>query len=169
MKTKLTLLLIAMFFTACSSLQVSTDFDPKVAINQKNSFAIKHKSSSDSLSEDRMNGAIASALEAKGYQKVPLAQADFIVLYESGQENQTDVEPEYIPMGFYGMAGYTTMDTFNYTEGTLDIRMADPKSKKVFWSANATNDMETKKTPQERTTYVDGLVSQILAKYPQKQ
>jgi len=162
----ISLLVVAVFMTACSTLKVSTDYDPSVDIKTKSSFAIVHKSATDSLIIDRINAAIKKELTAKGYKQAAQSDADFDVIYEYGSKNKTDVESNFVPIGFFG--GYTEVDDYNYVQGTFDIRMIDPSTKKDFWTAKAKNELDTKETPEERTKYVNELVSKILEKFPTK-
>jgi len=152
--------------SGCSTLKVSTDYDPSVNIAAKSSFSIVHKSSTNSIVEDRINLAIKTNLEAKGYKEVSKEKADFDVIYEYGSKNKTDVESDFVPIGMFG--GYTTVDTYHYTQGTFDIRMIDKTSKKAIWTASAQNQLSKQKTPQERTKYVNEIVTKILEKFPSK-
>jgi len=158
--------IIAIAITGCSSLKVYTDFDPSVNIPAKNSFAIVHKSYNDSIVVDRINAAIKTDLESKGYKQMPKEKADFDVIYEYGSKNKTDVESDFVPIGFFG--GYTEVSNYNYTEGTFDVRMVNPSTKKDFWTATAKNDLDKKESPAERTKYIDELISKILKKFPSK-
>jgi len=160
------LLVGVLFIAGCSSLQVSTDYDPSVNIQAKNSFAIVHKESTDSIVEDRINLAIKTDLEAKGYTQASQENADFDVIYEYGSKNKTDVESDFVPVGFFG--GYTEVDSYKYTQGSFDVRMIDKTTKKAFWTAKAKNNLDKQDTPQERTAYVNKLVTKILAKFPNK-
>jgi len=154
------------FIVGCSSLQVATDYDPNVNIQIKNSFAIVHKKSTDSIVEDRINLAIKTNLEAKGYTQASQENADFDVIYEYGSKNKTDVESDFIPVGLFG--GYTEVNSYKYTQGSFDIRMIDKTTKKAFWTAQAKNDLDKQETPQERTAYVNKIVTKILEKFPSK-
>jgi len=167
MKTKLLLLISLLVLSACSTLKVETDYNPSVDISAKKSFTIVHKANGDnSIVVDRINAAIKTDLQAKGYTFVKEGEADFDVIYEYGKKNQTDIESDFTPVGLFG--GYTTLDTYKYTQGQFALRMIDPKTKKTFWSADAKNQLDQKDTPQERTAYVNKLISKILEKYPAK-
>ncbi|MEA3418698.1 MAG: DUF4136 domain-containing protein [Campylobacterota bacterium] len=174
-----TILTSLFILTACSSLQVSIDNNPSINATTFPTFAIVHGGSSlNDPADNRIRSAITGVLESKGYKVASASKASFIVIYDYGQREQSGVTPVYTPaMGMYGpmygpmgmyapFGGYQTLVPYSYTEGQFAIRMINPKTKKAFWTADAKNELVNKKTSAEKTKYVDGLITQILKKYP---
>ncbi len=170
--------------TACSNLQVSVDNDPNINPVTKPTFAIVHGGEAlNDMTDNRIRSSITKTLQSKGYTPTSASKASFVVIYDYGKHRETGVNtvPTYAVGGYgyrggygyggrYGMyapyGGYQTAIPYSYEEGEFSILMIDPKTKKSFWSANATSELSKKKTAEAKTKYVDGLMVDILKKYP---
>jgi hypothetical protein len=162
-------LLSILFLSACSVVNVSTDYDPKVDIKSYKTFAILDYDKGDSLINNRVKKALTNELTKKGYKSVSEDKADFYVLYIYSAIQKSELREDYVPMGFgrYGRyRGYYTTSTYHYTEGNFEIRMADAKTHETFWRATGVNNLKTLKTPQERTKYTNEIVKKMLEDYP---
>ena len=170
--------------SACTAVHVSVDTDPSVNPVTLPTFAIVHSGASlNDLTDNRIRSVITSTLQSKGYTIASASKASFHVIYDYGKHRETGVTavPTY-PMGMgYGMGGYgmgygmgmyapyggyQTAIPYSYVEGQFAIRMIDAKTKKAYWTADATSELSSKKTPEAKTKYAQDLMTKILKKYP---
>ena len=172
MKKIIILLTSLLLFIGCSTLNVSVDYDDSFNFNKQKSFVVKHKSKDgeDTLTNDRIISSLEADLELKNYKKVSLEEADLIFVFHLNIENKSDIQTTYQMMGFgryrYGGATISTTNTYNYTEGTLIVDALNPKNKKIVWRATATAELKEKKTPKERTQYVNKIIKKLMSSFP---
>lgn len=169
MKNVIMIMLGLFILSACSVVNVSTDYDPKVNLKSYKSFAILSYEDGDSLINNRIEVALARELQSKGYIIVSQDKAEFYVLYRYSATNKSEDRQEFVQTGFgrYGRyGGFYTTSTYHYTEGNFEIRMANPNNKDTFWRAEGTNTLKELDTPKEREKYTNKVVKKMLEKYP---
>jgi hypothetical protein len=102
--------------------------------------------------QERLHAAVDTALAAKGYRRAADAQeAQLLVSYHVSLDDRTEasvttlsaVGPTYCGIrgciGGWGAYGppMTTVDTFEYTQGTLVLDIVDRASGKLAWRATS--------------------------------
>jgi len=160
--------LLALFFTGCSSMKTSTDYDPNFSTAPLASYAIVHqtKEGEDTLGSDRIINAIHTQMQNKDYHEVQKVSADFYIDFQT--HVQHDV-PSNFSFGF-GVGRYSNnvgisaskTTTPSSDQGTLLIMMIDPKADKIFWQVSAKDKLKSFKSPQERTAYINATVASML-------
>ncbi|MEA1892700.1 MAG: DUF4136 domain-containing protein [Campylobacterota bacterium] len=174
MKKLFFILSITLLFNACSTLKVNVDYDTSYDFANLKSFAIVYraKSGENTLNNDRITDAIEQNLNLKNYEKNSKDKADLIFTFHTNVENKTDISSNYQMAGFgryrYGGAMISTPTTYSYNEGTLIIDALDPKTKKVVWRTIATDELDNKSTPDERTKYLNEIVGTMMKDFPIK-
>ena len=175
----LTLLFI---LNGCSTLQVAVDYDPSFSFQTKKSYAVVHnnKESDNTLISDRVQKAIKVSLNTKGYKEVSQESASLIFVFHVNVMNRSDIRTDYQMVGYngyrYGFGGYgygpgtaviATPSTYRWKEGKLVIDALNPQTKKIVWRGTVKDELGRKNTtPEEKTAYINSVVSKVMQKFP---
>lgn len=169
--------LVLLFFSACSTMTVNSDYDPKYDFRTLSSFAVVYPQKTNTLTESRISEAVTMQMVKKGYRKTDRSTADFIILFHTDVTNKTQVVTDYQMVGYYPYYGYgygapmavPVQHEYNYDEGKIIIDALDPNGNKIFWRAVATDRLKSFDTPQERIEYIQKVVAETMASFPKKQ
>ena len=167
---------------ACSSIEVTTDYDPSVGFAAYRTYAwipSPQERTGDlrldsSLLHDRIREAVERHLAAKGYQKTEPGSPDFLVTYHvalKGKLNVSTMSNYGYGPGYRGarMAGPgTTTYVHEYDEGSLLVDIVDPTKRQLVWRGTARAEVPPTSTPEERTAKIDAAVGKILEAFPPK-
>jgi len=180
-------LLSLLTLVACSGVQVNSDYDTSRKFSDLKTYAwMKPKQEvvidplvHNDLMQRRVERAVEQSLAAQGFVKATGEQsADFLVTYYVSAETKLSISSFHSDFGYYpcwggcyryGM-GYGMNQDVNvrqYKEGTFMLDIVDPASSELMWRGAAGKRLSTG-TPEERDTYVNEIVSSILAKFPPK-
>jgi hypothetical protein len=168
----------ALLLAACSSVTVSTDYDPGADFAGLKTWAwLPRKAGAtgdprldSTLVHERIRHAVETQLAARGYEKAAVARADFLVAYHTAVERKMDVDTIYRGYG-YGRgawawgAGHETM-VYEYDQGTLLLDVLDPKAHRLLWRGSASAVVSEHSTPEKRTKLVNEAVSRLLDRFP---
>jgi hypothetical protein len=172
------LLLGAVVAGGCSSMQISSDYDPSVDFSRLQSYGWMPDSRPDtgnprldsSLLDARVRRAVDIQLAARGHSEVSPDEADFLVSYHVGLESKLDVDTFYDSYGYGWGRGYGPMmyDTVvrEYEQGTLLLDFVDPKTRNLVWRGSASAEITTGGTPEKRQERVDKAVARMLERFP---
>lgn len=163
-----------LILTGCSSLKVTSDYDPNVSLAGLQSYAVfpLESNSTDSLKNDRITEAVTHNLTAKGYTLADKLSADFHVRFQTMvRENVPGNTGFSIGLGTFsgnlgGSAGTSRYRT--YDEETLIIDMLSPSNGKLLWRGVATDTAEQPDSPEERRTHTVKVVDALLASFPKR-
>ncbi len=163
------LLLFLFFLGACSSVQVTTDYDQKVNFDQYQSFAfykpgIDQAKISD-LDKRRILKAIEKELTAKGLQKKK--NADLLISIFTKTKENVNIYQNNFGYGwgfspFYGSHWHNTVS--RETEGTLFIDLVDRESMELVWQGIGEGSLS--KDRETKIERIQEIVHEILKKYP---
>lgn len=165
---------LLILFSACSSIRVSSDYDPKFDFAPLESFAIVYPQKTNTLTQSRIAKAITTQMLKKGYRETARDSADFIILFHTDVTNKTQVVTDYQMAGFYPYYGYgapmavPVQREYSYDEGKIIIDALDPKDKKIFWRGIAADRLKNFDTPDRRIEYINQVVAQTLQSFPKK-
>jgi hypothetical protein len=170
----LVLLISLLILTGCSSLKVTSDYDPNVSLAGLEDYAVFpfENNSTDSLKNDRIIEAVTHNLTAKGYTLSDKSSADFYVRFQTMiRENVPGKTGFSIGLGTFsgnigGSVGTSRYRT--YDEETLIIDMLNPSDEKLLWRGVATDTAEQPDSPEERQVYTDKVVDALLASFPKR-
>ncbi|MDF1880294.1 DUF4136 domain-containing protein [Sulfurimonas sp. MAG313] len=172
MKKILAVLVVFIVFMGCSSLKITTDFDPEFNFLEQKSFSIVHKftQGEDTLLNDRLISALINELKNKAYVEVSKEEADLIFVFNTNAESKTDIDTSYSMVGYggyhYGGHMIPTTRSYSYTKGTLIIDALNPKDKKIVWRGIATDILKSYDNPQERIEYIKMVVKEAMKEFP---
>ncbi|MGY0427258.1 MAG: DUF4136 domain-containing protein, partial [Polaribacter sp.] len=149
MKNMIFLFLSTLVITACSSINVATDYDSKVDFSKYKTFAFYKKgidkAKISDLDKKRILRAIESELMAQGMVKSK--KPDMLVSIFTKSREKVNVSQNNIGWGYgYGW-GYNpwlwngmnnNVNVSQYTEGTLFIDFIDKEKKELVWQGVGT-------------------------------
>ena len=161
-------------FIGCSTVSVTTDYDPATDFSTYNKYTWHtgktipgDELAKNPLVKNRFVNAIDKFLQSKGYEKVE-SDADFVVVIHAGSKDKIQVTNTgaYGGYGWYdpwwGPYGGTTMVSY-YEEGTLVIDFVDTKEKELSWRGLATKTLGSGSIEQNE---IDEIVQKVLDRFP---
>ena len=167
------LALVAAAF-GCSTLQISTDYAPGTDFSAYKTFTVKEGAPpKNQIAADRMKGALASALEAKGLKGVPEG-GDLSVYthFQAGEETQLNTTGYgYGGWGGWRWGGYGGMQTTTVEKiptGTLVVDVVDAKTNNAVWRGIAKDEISKSATPEERNRKVADVFAALFENFPPK-
>jgi len=169
---------------ACSSISVSTDYDPDTDFSGLATFAwIAEEPQPDQdpragnpLISARVTEAVEATLLAAGYEQVE-AEPDFLVAFALGVQRGVSVTTEPTG-GYYGRYGYgrsgygygygygSTTEVREYEEGVLQIDIVGRESNKLLWRGTAKAVLRSNQSPEESTSRINEAVAKVLGRFP---
>ncbi|OMP31585.1 DUF4136 domain-containing protein [Mangrovimonas sp. DI 80] len=169
--TTLTLAIVVLTATSCSSVQVASDYDKKVDFTQYKTFAFFKtgidKAEISDLDKKRILRAIEAELLAKGYTKSE--NPDMLVsIFTKSREKVNVYNNGYGPYGYgwgwspYYWNNYNTVSVD--TEGVLYIDLIDNAKKELVWQGQGTGYLS--KNMDKKEERINEFVSKIMEKYP---
>lgn len=165
-----------LLFAACSSMRVSSDYDPKYDFTSLESFAVVYPQKEHSLTQQRIAQALRTQMTAKGYRESDRDHADFIILFHTDVTQKKQVVTDYQMVGYYPYYGYgygapmavPVQREYNYNEAKIIIDALDPDGNKIFWRGVAADQLQSFDTPQERSEYIKSVIAKTLASFPNR-
>ena len=165
---------ILLLSSACSHMQVQTDYDPKFDFSKLSTFSVAYSpQGTKSLLKDRIAKAIVQEMTNKGYKYVDKSHADFIIVFHTNVTNKTQVITDYQRVGLYPYYYHYSplvpiQREYQYTEGKLIVDAVNPKENAIFWRGVVTDRLQSLNTPEERIRYINNVVKKVLASFPSK-
>jgi len=163
-------LLLVFLLASCSSVSVTTDYEPKTNFNVYKTFAFYKKGIDNALISDidkkRILRYIESELIAKGMTKSN--NPDILVNIFAKSSKRVDVyENSYNGWGsgYYGSNYRNSVS--KYTEGTLFIDIIDASKKALVWQGVGIGAL-TYSSVSKKEKRVKEFVTKIMAKFPPK-
>jgi hypothetical protein len=164
--------IIAMIFTACSSIRTTADWDPSADFRGYQSFNFSESFDEikvNDLDKRRIKNAIITEMEKRGYTLSD--QPDLLVNgYVTSVERAVVTNTHYGGYGpyYYGWGGwYSTTDVNKYKEGTLIVSLIDVRNKQLIWEGRAEG-IVPPSGGDKRTRATDDMIEQLFWKYPIK-
>ena len=172
------------FFTGCSGIEVSQDYDSVADFSNLKTFnwyLAKQKKTGDlrvdnPLLDSRIRKAVDRSLAKKGYQRIFKGTPDFYVGYKYAIYTRIGSERVSTGIGFgFGGSGSfggigigTGGDVREYDEGMLVIDITETKNGKLLWRGTGTRHVSRHSDPKKITKEVNDKVDKILAQFPPK-
>jgi len=181
---QLIITVLAMVFSGCSTLSVDTDYDTAYDFTKSKKYAVVYnaKEGDNTLVNDRITAAIKTNLDKRGYMEVKKESAELVFVFHVQVMQMSDIRTDYETIGFggfdyghgWGYRGGGAMvvphsTTYRWTEGQLVIDAYNPKTEKIVWRGLVKDEIsEGSHTPQEKTEYINKVVTKLLGKFPPK-
>ena len=173
-KIILSSLVALLVFAACSSINVSYDYDKNANFNAYKTYAYTQEALAlgiGDLNRDRLLSAIDAQMAARGFTKSdsPDALVDLIVkAQERTQATATNTGGYYGRYGWGGGMSTTTIDYDQYVDGTLFVNLIDKSTEKMVWQGRATKTLDENASAEKQETNINNAVKMIFEKFPVK-
>lgn len=141
------------------------------------------------LNEQRIRTAVEGQLQNKGYRKVSIDQADFVVAFTLGARDRVRVTQYYNDFGYnyygyhHGFSRFGRFSRFNrfgrgfngfgpsvsvqtFTEGTLVVDIFDNTENEAIWHGSASKRLSRDNGALE---LIDEAVTALLAEFPDRE
>lgn len=169
----LSLLLLLLVITSCTSVRVAADYDKNANFNNYKTFAFFKtgidKAEISDLDKRRILRAIESELLAKGFTKSE--NPDVLVsLFTKSREKINIYNNNHFGYGYgwgwspYYWGGYGGSSVTRSTEGSLYIDLIDASKKELVWQGMGTGYLT--QNMEKKEMRIKEFVSEIMAKYP---
>lgn len=174
--------LIALFLSSCTSVQVLSDYDKDANFKEYKSYAFYKtgidKAQISDLDKKRILRAIETEMGSRGFAKSNTP--DILVSMFTKEREQVDIYNNYWGGGFgwgwnpyfYG-SGYGSglgwgggNNVSTRTEGSLYIDLIDANSKELVWQGRGVGTLNNTKNIEKKETRIKEFVSEILKAYP---
>jgi hypothetical protein len=165
------LVALAALCGACTTIQISTDYDPAADFSELRTWAFANSKQisgdprlDSSLVRARIFQALESELAVKGYGRAVGIDPDFLVDTHVALSRELDVQTFH---GGYGR-GWGTSETLvrEVERGSLVLDFLDPKSRELLWRGIAQARVDRRDTPEERTQRIREAVRMLLEDFP---
>jgi hypothetical protein len=167
-------IIILITFSACSSLDITSDYDPSQDFSTYKTYRwakMKEQHKGDLLAKNirlwrRVQSAVDKSLQEKGFEKLDRGKPDFIVFIHAGVQQRMDVyQSGYRYGGWWGpYGGYTSVS--HYKQGTLVIDIVDREEKELSWRSMASDVIRDYSDPQELQEEINYVVTAMLDDFP---
>jgi hypothetical protein len=171
---------VAILMSACTTLQVGSDYDHAASFHAYKTFAImqrNHSGVSNPLVAVRTSDAIRADLLQKGFvEATDPSKADFTVDFTIGARERTDInaypEPYVGPTWGWGTMGWwggpywgTAVDVRQYHEGTLSVDVFDTHTHRPVWHGWAKKEL-TRSDIENSAEPIRKAVAAVLSEFP---
>ncbi len=171
------LLLVAM--SGCSTLEITSDFDPSAKFGAYKTFAWEPKPQKitgnprldNPLLEKRVKAAVEKELIAKGFSLVSDAEPDFFLAYHVALDEKVSVSSMnnyygYAPGWGWNYAYAGGVDVYQYEQGALMIDIIDGATHQLVWRGSAQAEVDQYAKEEKKDKLLNSAVSGMLAKFP---
>ncbi len=165
--------MVILFFTSCSTLKVTTDFDRSVDFIKYKTFdfiQLDVRGAISELNQDRFIKAIKAEMEKKGFT-LDKSNPDILVNATAIIEDKKSVTADtygyggyYRPYRWGGGVTTTSFDVYEYKYGSLIIDVIDASTQQLIWEGTGNKEIDTEvKDPDAAAA---NAVAQIMAGFP---
>jgi hypothetical protein len=168
---------VAVFASACApSVKVSADYDRAIDFSAYKTFSMYEMKADNvnQLNQDRIEKYIRMEMSKRGYVESnnnPDLKVNAVTVLKnrrgiSASTSYYGYGGFYRPYGAWGVpvAGYTSVSTYDYKDGSLVIDVIDAKVNKMIWTGSAVAELYNQpKNPEEA---ISTTVAKIMAGYP---
>lgn len=183
-------IVVSILFTACSTLEVNVDYDPKYNFKNNSTFSVIYNDENNkkSLLGNRISTILIERLQLKGYKKVDKSKADFYFTVLLDIKNKKEIQIYYENIGFSSISRHRVYiptrrglgldyyqpdlrvrtDTYEYKKGKLVIEAVDVKENTIVWQGIAEDELSKTLSHEERTSYINTIIGELLKDFPSK-
>lgn len=179
-------MLIVLFLSSCSSVQVLSDYDKEANFNEYKSYAFYKtgidKAQISDLDKKRILRAIEAEMADRGFVKSE--NPDLLVAIFTKEKEEVDVYNNNLGWGWGGWgwgpgfgwgwgpgwgAGWGGSQVSTQTEGSLYIDFVDAKSKELVWQGKGVGNLGNIENIEKKEAKIREFVTEILMQYPPNQ
>jgi hypothetical protein len=158
---------------ACSTLQVSYDYDRSADFSKFKTWSLKDDGSiSNPLLLRRLENAVNDQMTKRGLTRNN-DNPDIWVAAHTRMSSQTQIQTFDSGWGYgwgwrggYGGGGMSTSTVQQIPVGTLIVDIVDAQRKELAWRGTATDTLSPTSTPEEKDQKLQEAVSKMFANFP---
>lgn len=150
---------------ACSTVRVSTDYDPTVNFAQYKTFSFMPMVKFDAITAGRVETAITRALQGRGLQRAP-GTVDLQISVRGRISREQQITTFGCGWGRGWRGGISTATVQNVSVGTLVVDLVDASANRLVWRGMASDTINRTSTGQEKQNALDDAMVRLFAKYP---
>jgi hypothetical protein len=167
-----TLILFASF-TACSSVDVSRDYDTTYNFSELKTYKWHHRKREPKQVKNRpvakqIDGIIERILTERGMVKSDDEKVDFLINYQAAIDGKLKALNYSVTVGYGGYGGWmhggTGTTITSYDEGTLALDIVDAEKDELIYKAIAKVDM--KDMEYDKTEMFNYIIGEMLSSFP---
>jgi len=173
-------LTLILYLSACSTLQVSTEYDPEVSFKNFNDYAWipeptlpkKNQHIDNKDLDHQIRTSVDKSLVSKGFQINDSSQPSFLVGYHIAIDQKTTIntvnryygyEPAWNPNAWRGT---TDLGQHNFEQGTLIIDIVNASTNELLWRSNASAEIDPYANTKTRLQRIDKAINKMLSDFP---
>lgn len=175
--------LLSLALSACSSLQVTSDYDPEVDFSRgferyawRPAEEMRSNGVTDELTDKLLRDAIDAEMAARGFQKVT-GEPEFLIGYHAAVDQEIGFRPTSTtgfvvgPHWTYGSTMYygTSEQPYVYEKGTLILDFLKDGGKRLVWRGIASARVDRTASREERMERAREAAAEMLAQFPPEQ
>ena len=184
-------ILLLLLSSCATSMKISSNYDHTARFTGLKTYAWVPGAQSG-LEDPRINAKfvdpqvrrdVDAELSAKGYTKQPVGTADFLMSYhvslsDGSSTQRVGAEPLYDAFSVTIADGVETTrkvgnpDAVSYMDqyrvGALQLRITDPKTKKIIWHGAAEARLVDNAAPEQKAKRLNEAIHLILERFPPK-
>ncbi|QOY51861.1 DUF4136 domain-containing protein [Candidatus Sulfurimonas baltica] len=193
MKNWLIAIVVSLFISGCSTLQVQVGYDPKYDFKSNTNFSVVYAKKSDNrdFSRSIVGKVLEEYIVQKGYTRVDKSNADFYFTVHLDVQTKSQVETNYESMSirpryYYGYLNdpmvrdvnrsyfpyerdmRVSTTTYEYDEGKLIIEVFDVKKQEIVWQGIAKDEISAEYTQEEMSNYINKVIVKLFKDFPSK-
>lgn len=175
------MLFLGLIYSCSPTVKVTTDYDHAANFGAYKTFAIYDLKAKEGqinqLNVDRITKAIRAELTNKGFTETT-SDPDLKVNAVTILKNKTSVSSNtdfygyggmYRPYGYWGGGGMmggatTTVNTYDYVDGSLIIDIVSSKTQKLVWQGIGNAQIDSR--PDNPEEFITNSIKKILAGFP---
>jgi len=164
-----------LFISACSTIKVSENYDTSYDFSKLKTFNfIPSEDKKHALTIRQIQKELKAQLIAKGFGFVA-DNPDFKIAAYGGSEDKVSIQSAYSGYNYGGWyrGGYgggiysgSTVNVYEYKEGTLVLDFIDVKSKEVVFQSIATKELARNPDMETRLKNIKNVVTKALRAFP---
>jgi hypothetical protein len=144
----------------CAPITVSTSTAPNADLSTRHTFAWEPNPQmggklDDSIAGQDIHAAVNQALEAHGFRPADGQPPDLLVDYHVRLQHESEIT-----------GGRWQVEEYHYTEGTLIVALADPKTKRFLWRGAAQSLVDPSASGAEQAQRIRDAVQKMFANFP---
>ena len=181
-------LIIVGILSACSTMKVTSDYDPFANFSGLRTFAwisdIQEKTGDPQIDEPILDTHIREAveiqLELQGFEKRTVDPPNFLIGYHTAIDRKIEVRTinkvysDFPGLGWdnfdnrFNIHGEENTETkvFEFDEGTLILDVVDPETKQLIWRGSAKAEIKYADNPEKRMERIKEAIRLILKNFP---
>jgi len=173
-------LMLLISLSACSTLQVTTDYDHDASFKKLSNYAWLEQSAlpegnrhiDNKVLDQQIRGSVNKSLANKGFKLQDSDKPSFLIGYNVAIDQKTSIntvstrtgnQPEWNANAWRGT---TDLGQHNFEQGTIIIEIVNADSNELIWRANASAEIDPYANTKKRLQRIENAIVKMLRDFP---